>query len=131
MIHANHNEEFHVAICKSHPDTYFDWKIVCLFYVAIHYLKALAKHRNKHIGEFHVHINNNIRSGPHNPAMPLQKTAYQNYMNLFHYSQTARYDGINDLNTFNVLMKGNYVHALKCFEDFKKYIISSEVNLSR
>jgi hypothetical protein len=117
-------------ICKSHPNTYYDWKIVCLFYVAIHYLKALAKHRNKKIGDHHLHINNNIRNGPHNPTMPLQSTAYKNYMNLFHYSQTARYDGINDLVTFNSLMKSDYMHALMCFEDFKKYIISSGVKLS-
>jgi hypothetical protein len=130
VIHANHNDEFHTAICKSHPDTYYDWKIICLFYVAIHYLKALARHRHKKLGESHLHINNNIRVGPHNPTMPLQNTAYRNYMHLFHYSQTARYDGIDDLSTFNTLMKSNYLHSLKCFQDFKKYIISSGVKLT-
>ncbi len=47
VMHANHNDVFHTSICKNFPDTYYDWKLTCLFYVAIHYLKALAKKRKK------------------------------------------------------------------------------------
>ncbi len=130
VIHANHNDAFHVAICQTFPDTYYDWKLTCLFYVAIHYLKALALKRKKSIGQTHYEINNNIRSGKHRPAMPIADTAFNNYMNLFHYSQSARYDGVEDINIFTALKKGDYEHALKCFGDFKKFIISNDVKLS-
>ena len=56
-VHAHHNKNFHDAICRLQPDVYYDWKITSLFYVAIHYLKSLAQHRNKSIGNFHFEIN--------------------------------------------------------------------------
>jgi len=127
--HANHNHEFHDRICSLYSDHFYDWKITCLFYIAIHYLKALADHRGKNIGVYHYEINRNIKSGTHNPTMPISNTAYSNYMSLFHYSQTARYDGFNDINIFNELMKNDYSHALNCFDQFKKFIVSSGVSL--
>lgn len=124
---ANHNEQFHQTLCNLPTNDYTDWKITCLFYIAIHYLKALAKHRNKNIGKFHFEINKNIKSGKHNPAMPISDTAWQNYMNLFHYSQDARYEGYDDPKVFKAINERNYSHALKCLSDFKKYIYSSGV----
>lgn len=98
---AIHNENFHQTLCNLPTDAdYTDWKITCLFYIAFHYLKALSVHRGKNIGNFHVEINRNIRSGKHMPAMPISDTAYQNYMSLFHYSQVARYDGYTDILVF-------------------------------
>jgi hypothetical protein len=129
--HANHNHAFYGMICRQSPDDYFDWKLITLFYIAFHYLKALARHRKKNIGEHHFQINNNIRSGAHHPNMPLSDTAYHNYMRLFHYSQDARYDEIQDLSTFKELRKRDHEHALKCFTDFRKYIISQGVNLDK
>ncbi|MEJ7679086.1 MAG: hypothetical protein WKG06_14770 [Segetibacter sp.] len=125
---AAHNENFHQTLCGlTSNDDYPDWKVTCLFYVAFHYLKALADHRNKSIGNYHTEINKNIRSGTHMPTMPISKTAYQNYMSLFHYSQTARYDGYTDITVFNAINRGNYSHALQCLNDFKKFIQSSGV----
>jgi hypothetical protein len=130
-IHANHNHLFYDGICTQYPDTYFDWKITILFYVAFHYLKALAKHRKKEIGQHHVEINRNIRSGSHYPTMPISDRAYDNYMNLFHYSQTARYEGMPDIATFNVMREADHGHALKCFKEFKAFIVSSGVILEK
>jgi hypothetical protein len=130
VVHANYNHDFYEKICSYHPDYYFDWKIICLFYTAIHFLKALAKHRAKKIGFSHFEINSNIRRGKHNPAMPISDTAFSNYMNLFHYSQTARYDGIEDMNAFNELRKRDHDHSLQCFRDFKKFIITSGVKMN-
>jgi hypothetical protein len=124
---AKHNHVLHDSICEKYKETYYDWKITCLFYVAIHYLKALAKKRKKDIGSSHMEINNNIRTGTHNPSMAIQDTARQNYMNLFHYSQTARYEGFKDLKTFNILKKKDYEHSLECFNQFKKFIITNQV----
>jgi hypothetical protein len=129
VIHANHNHRFYESICKDYPDHYFDWKNIALFYVAIHLLKALALHRKKDLGVHHFEINDNIRSGPHKPTMPISKTAYDNYMNLFHYSQSARYEGFKSPELFQAARKNDHEHACKCFRDFRKFIISSGVRL--
>lgn len=126
-VHANHNHAFYETICTHHPETYYDWKITVLFYAALHYLKALAKHRKKEIGDTHIVINRNIKYGDHNPSMPISGRAYENYMYLFHYSQTARYDGISNLAVFAELRKRDHEHALKCFKEFKSFILSSGV----
>lgn len=126
---AKHNEDFHECLCTQFQNLYYDWKITCLFYIGIHYLKALSIKRKKNIGVHHVEINRNIKSGKHNPTMPISDTAYSNYMQLFHYSQDARYDGFEDIETFNELKKLDYEHAYKCFSDFKKFIISSGVKI--
>lgn len=128
--HANHNDEFHSVICMQYPDQYHDWKIVCLFYISIHHLKSLAKLRKKEIGKYHHEINKNIKPGHHNPAMPISNTARRNYMRLFHYSQEARYKAIKDIEEFKDSMKEDYEHAIQCYTDFKKFIISSGVRVS-
>ena len=127
--HANHNHKFYETICTDYPDHFFDWKNIALFYIAIHFIKALAKHRNKIIGTTHAEINNNLRTGKHNPEMPISKTAYENYMNLFHYSQSARYDGIPNIDLFQKLRKKDHEHACKCFRDLKRFIISAGVKI--
>lgn len=128
-MQASHNKEFHDMACKHAPELYYDWKITCLFYVAIHYLKALAHKRKKDIGDHHHDINRNIKRGKHNPTMPISDTAYDNYMRLFHYSQSARYDGFENVDVFNKMKKADYAHALKCFENFEKFIISSGIKI--
>lgn len=124
---ARHNEDFHNSLCREFEHSFFDWKITCLFYISIHYLKALAVKRNRYIGNHHAEINRNIKSGPHNPAMPISRTACNNYMQLFHHSQTARYDGFEDLATFNELKRDDYQQALQWFDAFKKFVGSSGV----
>lgn len=125
--HAKHNEKFHELICNAENTGYYDWKVTVLFYVAIHYLKALAQFRKKSIGESHEQINNNIKNNRQGATMPLQNTARNNYMALYRYSQTSRYDGFTDADTFQQLMKRDYEDALECLSDFKKYIASSKV----
>src|SRR6476619_3990067 len=51
---ARHNEDFHNSLCREFEHSFFDWKITCLFYISIHYLKALAVKRNKYIGSHHA-----------------------------------------------------------------------------
>ena len=43
---ANHNQKFHDCINSEFPGHFCDWKITVLFYIAIHYLKALADKKN-------------------------------------------------------------------------------------
>lgn len=120
-VHANHNMEFHTKICVQYPDHYYDWKVICLLYIAFHYLKSLSLHRRKEIGDYHREIIANIME---KGSMPLTKKARRNYMQLFYFSRVARYKGIEDFEVFNRNRKMHHEKALKSFRDFEKYIIS-------
>ena len=107
-----HNEAFHKSISTSFPDTYFDWKITCLFYCAYHLIKALAEHRNVKIGDRHTDIMWNLN--PKNPGRPMsfKAKAFDNYDILFTYSWEARYEGITtDYIAWQEIRKADYLHA--------------------
>jgi len=123
---VNHNSDFHNCICGSYPDKFFDWKIIVLFYCAFHYLKALAAKTGIDIGSTHHDIEMNVnpkfqRTDEH--TMRIKKTAWENYNSLFCYSQTARYNGIIDAQTFEALKKEDYKRSLNHLKSFSKYII--------
>ncbi len=119
---ATHNEAFHLLICNGDANDFFDWKTTCLFYIAIHYLKALAKYRNIEIGSSHTEINKNINKAKPKAAMPLQDDIRDDYMILYRYSRISRYTGFADKETFQELMKNNYEEAVECLERFKQFV---------
>lgn len=121
---ANHNQAFHDQIHASFPETYYDWKVTTLFYVAIHLLKSLAAKRKINIGDSHESISKNIKPirGYEKPSMPLSTTAYDNYKSLYQYSRTSRYDGMTDPIGFEEEMKDMHDRALICLRNFRLYI---------
>jgi len=128
---ARHNQALLDDLDKSFPDQYHDWKITILFYIAFHYLKALAASRRTNIGDNHREILANIKPptiGKY-PKMPIQKGAFTNYSSLLNYSWGARYTGITDLATFEALKKTDYPFAVKCLDQFKLYIQGQGINL--
>ena len=72
---AHRNEEFHRGICENYPDTFFDWKITALFYIAIHYLKELADKKRIDIGQTHFDIDKNTNLLRNNAFMRISKGA--------------------------------------------------------
>ena len=126
---AKHNEEFHECICEQFPDKFFDWKITTLFYQSIHYLKALASKRGISIGDTHFEIERNINPDRPEPKMPITKGAWREYNALYQYSQTARYEGITDFDTFEKLKEIDYGFAKRNLENFKKYLKSKGLEL--
>lgn len=127
---AHHNEDFHRCICKNFSDKFCDWKITSLFYIAIHYLKALALQRGIDMGQTHYEIEQNVNPKKDNASMRIKKGAWLEYKSLLNYSRTSRYDGIvSDFETFETLMKNDYKMALKNLDNFKKYVSSQGLNL--
>lgn len=124
ILQAEHNKKFHECICEQFPDRFFDWKITVLFYQAIHLLQALADKKGINIGDTHYEIERNINPDRQNPAMPLTKGAWREYNSLYQYSQTARYDGVTDFETFEKLKQVDYSYCLKHLDNFKKYLKS-------
>ena len=126
---GKHNESLLSHLKTTFPDTYFDWKITIIFYSAIHYLKAYAALNKKNIGVTHQEIFNNTDSHNKNAVFPIQKGAFILYKDIFHYSKNARYNGMIDSSTFEILMKKDFQECEILFEKFKKFLISKRVPL--
>lgn len=127
---ATHNEEFHECICKNFSHRFYDWKITSLFYIAIHYLKALANQKGIDIGQTHYEIEQNVNPRKHNAAMKIKRGAWMEYKSLLNYSKNSRYDGIvSDFETFEKIMKNDYKMALNNLDNFKKYIKKQGVEI--
>jgi hypothetical protein len=124
-----HNEDFHISIGTQYPTKFFDWKVTCLFYIAVHCLKALAAKKGVNIGSTHKEVELSVSPLKGATIMPLSQTAWNNYSILYRYSMTARYDGIGDIALFEELKKRDYNHALQCLNRFKGYIKGQGVPL--
>ena len=119
---AYHNKKFHDCIEKEFSEQFFDWKITVLFYVSIHWLKALSEKRKVNIGETHYDIEQNVNPLRNNAKMKITQNAWREYKSLFNYSRTSRYEGITDFETFEKLKQIDYSFCLVHLENFKKYI---------
>lgn len=93
-----------------------------MFYTALHYLKGLAEKRKINIGDTHYDIENSVNPDRSGNKMKISKNSWREYKALFRYSQTARYEGITDFESYNQLKEMDYKECLKHLERFKKYI---------
>lgn len=130
LLQSEHNQQFHTAICANNPDIFFDWKITCLFYVAIHYLKALAAKNSIDIGKSHAEIERNVSPLKGGMLMPLPLNAWRWYHNLYRYSRTARYNGIMAPLSFEAIKKIDHKHCVHLLSNFKNFIKSQGVPTS-
>ena len=129
---ATHNERFHNSTCEHFPDDFYDWKITILFYVSIHYVKALANQLNINIGNDHFQIRNNIKppdKTERRPLMSFNTSAYKYYDYLYRTSQISRYNGFVDKTgifsnneEFQAIMKEDHQKAVESLEKLKLYI---------
>lgn len=127
---AKHNESLLSDLEIDHPTIYFDWKVTVCFYVALHYLQALADKREIKIGETHNDIERNVSpNSNHQPTMRISNGAWRNYKDLFKYSQIARYEGIIDTESFEELRESDYLECKKHLDNFKKYIKSQGLEI--
>lgn len=54
--------------------------------------------------------------------MKISRNAWSEYKNLYHYSRTARYEGITDFETFEKLKQIDHRFCLTHLQNFKSYI---------
>ena len=138
---AKHNEFFHKNTCDHFPEDFYDWKITTLFYVAIHYVKALANQLNIDIGQDHYSIKGNIKyqdSSSKYPKMAFNKKAYGYYDYLYRTSQISRYNGfINKSNffvddaTFQNIMKDEHSQFVAALDKVKNTSSNREAYQNR
>jgi hypothetical protein len=128
--HAEHNKAFYDRIVDVFPDNFHDWRIIVLFYIAIHCLKALSKKLGVEIGESHSEIESSINPYRRDKAISIKPHAYNSYRNLYQYSRLARYQIVTDIETFEALKKLDYEYALRDIRGFQSYIKSKGVDIS-
>ncbi len=119
---ASHNLNFHQCIEEQFTDNFFDWKITTLFYIAVHWLKALSIKRGHDIGDTHIEIDRNVNPNREDAPYKIPRNAWRDYKSLQKYSHTARYEGITDPSTFQKLMQNDHQYCLQHIERFKKFI---------
>ena len=121
---ALHNIQFQESICHDFGDKFFDWKITISFYTALHWIHALSKMRKINIGSTHDEVSRNINPDKQGASMPINRLAYKHYRELHNYSRAARYDGMTDIATFEVIMKANFSYCEQHLSELRKYIVS-------
>ena len=126
---AKHNQAFLIAIEKSFPDDYFDWKITVIYYTSIHLLKCLAKKRNVKIGDTHQDIAASLNPRRGKQVTPLPLWAWDKYEDLLRYSKTSRYDGISNRAVVLIAQKSNYHECKKLFNSFCSYMKKNDIEL--
>lgn len=126
---ASHNQNFHNCIEGEFTDNFFDWKITTLFYVALHWIKALGVKRGYDLGETHYEIERNINPGRDDAPCKISQNAWRNYKYLFNYSRTSRYEGFTDISTFQKLMQADHNYCLKHIEFLRKYVEGQGIKL--
>ncbi len=122
LSQAQHNQDFHDCVHSSFSDKFFDWKITALFYIAIHYLKALASQKGINIGDTHADIEKSVNPDKHDVKMRISRNAWRDYKSLYQYSRTARYEGIMDIKSFEKLKEIDHGYCLEHLRKFKGYI---------
>jgi len=121
---AEHNEFLHATLCENEPNNLFGWKIVALFYSALHYLKALGAKRSIDIGDTHFDIDGSCNPYRNDPIMPITKEAWAHYKHLLNYSKDSRYNVSIDLE------RKDHENCISEFNQFKRYIKSQDVPIN-
>lgn len=126
---ATHNKEFLDCI-ENQFEKFYDWKITVHFYIAIHMLKALAKNRNKNIGDTHHEIANSLDyTRTSKPVMQIPPGVWKTYKRMFQYSLSSRYHGIINVEIAELAMKNDLIESKKLFSQFCSYMKSEGINL--
>lgn len=106
---AHRNIDYLRNQCKDCCDKFFDWKVIAAFYVGYHCIQALAESKGINIGNRHYLIAENINPRNPNATMPISQSAYNSYTSLRQLSESARYNGYDNLE----------MHEEQNFDDFK------------
>jgi hypothetical protein len=122
LLQIKHNQDFYDCICAGHPDNYYDWKITVSFYIAVHYLKALAYKKMVLLPSSHFDVEKLVNPTK-GDALKLTHNAWDWYYNLYLYSRTARYSGFTeDPTLYMAIKKADYQYCEKYLTKFKNYM---------
>lgn len=115
---AKHNEQFLAALEKAFPNDFSDWKIVVIFYIAVHYIDAYFASNGIRIHD-HKHRKQCIEFGEYS----FLQQFIDNYTNLFNICHTSRYNGFNDIEVFNAHQKEKLKEAKRNLKVIRETIM--------
>ena len=118
---VSHNKEFLCHQCEHFNDRYFDWKVICCFYIAFHAIKALAYQKGINIGSTHQSISSNLNPACPNPQMAISRWCWKNYRDLRISSESARYNGFSTLQDHEDQNRENLLDAFEQMNEVLKY----------
>ncbi len=115
---AKHNENFLAVLEKSFPNEFYDWKIVVIFYIAVHYIEAyFDSHGIKTTN--HKQRRELIEFG----EFSFLRSFIDNYDNLFNICHISRYNGFKNFEAFNAHQKEKLKEAKKNLKVIRDTII--------
>ena len=130
LTQAKHNENFYVCICQNYADNFFDWKITVAFYIAVHYLKALAKKKNVDLSPSHYDVEKQVNPDKRN-ELNLTRNAWDWYFNLYLESRTARYQGFtSDHAAYMAIKKVDYDKCDRYLTKLRNYMKGKGVQIA-
>jgi hypothetical protein len=127
---AKSNEKFLLFIEQNAVNDFYDWKITVIFYIALHYIKALLKFKKKPTGYTHFDLDKIINPCKPSASCPFPQDKYDCYNDLYIDSRNARYSPVYSTD-FQILL----VHVL-CEKSktnlgaIKKYVVSEGLKIT-
>jgi len=122
---AKHNEDFLTSLESHFPDEYLDWKLVVIFYSALHYTNAFFKFKNVPHPHNHTERKEKIDPGNQNASLPFSQECYKLYMELYDYAHNARYMFLYSQRVQNQFANIHIVKAKEYLEILKEYFVSN------
>jgi hypothetical protein len=126
---AKHNEGFHKFLSSISPDKFVDWKIICLFYAALHLVKELAQVKKVRLGDSHNSILSEINPINKNRKLIVKRDFYETYNSLYMFSRDVRYDGFLVYDEFEKALEPVYLESQKNYLYLKKEVIRLGVRI--
>lgn len=119
---AKNNERFLEFIEQNIKDNFYDWKIIVIFYAALHYIKALLKLKRKPPGFTHNELKNIINPQNTQARYPFPQKIYDSYDELYDDSRNARYTAVY-MNEFQILLMNSLYNRSKTnLANIKKHV---------
>ncbi len=94
---ATHNEGLLNHLEASCPESFNDWKVTLVYYLALHQLRAYCRFKHVMVGRSHKDLEVAMKNqGASVPNLDVDRECTDAYMLLESVSRAARYDGIDD-----------------------------------
>lgn len=119
---AKHNKSLLEHLIITFPNTYSDWKVTLCFYTAVHYMRALVVKHGGDVVDSHEQIKRMMCPRSSDKICTIKQDQWDNYHGLKVYSETARYNGILDIDDHEEVSSNNLKDALVMLGRFEKYV---------
>jgi hypothetical protein len=120
---ANYNLDFYNCICTNYPNRFTDWKITVLFYSSLQYTKSFLLNYGFSEDKVDSHEKTlDILRYPQNGKNVVNNDFYIAYRDFYRLSKSVRYNGLNNISTFEKDLLADLANAIKYSQYTRKYL---------